>query len=281
MTDTTAPPKPFKIARRPIMSAFTWFKNAFLLIKNQPWTQFITISWVILTLLLLISTPRVGVAVAAFMFPALSFGMAEVNQKIRLQKPVNPLDVFSGFHPNHRTRLLAVGGFLAIILIVSLTVMSQFDLKPIIDFSNQLTNQTEVMDSATLLKQFEQVRNDPAFIQATITVNLFALFNLLVMALFAYAPLSVAWQNTQPMQAVGHSLLMIWRNILPLLVLITLIFGLFFALFVTIKIVYQAVPFLALWLALPLSFLFLAFLFSLVFTSYHNIMLASLQKDEI
>jgi hypothetical protein len=39
------------------------------------------------------------------------------------------------------------------------------------------------------------------------------------------------------------------------------------------------VPLVAFWLALPISFLFFAFLFALVFTSYHNIIVSSLEKS--
>ena len=274
---------PFIISRMPIGSAFKWFKNALLLLKAQMWIQFITVAWVLLTLILLMlalpDVPIFGIALAALVFPALSFGMADVNQKVRLQQPVNPLDVFSGLHPNHRTRLLAIGAFLAILLFASFTAMSQFDFSPLTRLSESMMNRTDTMETAELLQKLEQARLDPAFVRAAITVDLFVLLNLTLIALLAYAPLFVAWQNAQPIQAIGLSLLTIWRNILPLIVLIFLVLAVTIVVYIVLALIMLTVPLVAFWLAFPISFLFFAFLFALVFTSYHNIIVSSLEKS--
>lgn len=274
---------PFTISRMPIGSAFKWFKNALLLLKAQMWIQFITVAWVLLTLILLMlalpDVPIFGIALAALVFPALSFGMADVNQKVRLQQPVNPLDVFSGLHPNHRTRLLAIGAFLAILLFASFTAMSQFDFSPLTRLSESMMNRTDTMETAELLQKLEQARLDPAFVRAAITVDLFVLLNLTLIALLAYAPLFVAWQNAQPIQAIGLSLLTVWRNILPLIVLIFLVLAVTIVVYIVLAVIMLTVPLLAFWLAFPISFLFFAFLFALVFTSYHNIIVSSLEKS--
>ena len=274
---------PFTISRMPIGSAFKWFKNALLLLKAQMWIQFITVAWVLLTLILLMlalpDVPIFGIALAALVFPALSFGMADVNQKVRLQQPVNPLDVFSGLHPNHRTRLLAIGAFLAILLFASFTAMSQFDFSPLTRLSESMMNRTDTMETAELLQKLEQARLDPAFVRAAITVDLFVLLNLTLIALLAYAPLFVAWQNAQPIQAIGLSLLTVWRNILPLIVLIFLVLAVTIGVYIVLALIMLTVPLLAFWLAFPISFLFFAFLFALVFTSYHNIIVSSLEKS--
>lgn len=274
---------PFTISRMPIGSAFKWFKNALLLLKAQMWIQFITVAWVLLTLILLMlalpDVPIFGIALAALVFPALSFGMADVNQKVRLQQPVNPLDVFSGLHPNHRTRLLAIGAFLAILLFASFTAMSQFDFSPLTRLSESMMNRTDTMETAELLQKLEQARLDPAFVRAAITVDLFVLLNLTLIALLAYAPLFVAWQNAQPIQAIGLSLLTVWRNILPLIVLVFLVLAVTIVVYIVLAVIMLTVPLLAFWLAFPISFLFFAFLFALVFTSYHNIIVSSLEKS--
>ena len=274
---------PFTISRMPIGSAFKWFKNALLLLKAQIWIQFITVAWVLLTLILLMlalpDVPIFGIALAALVFPALSFGMADVNQKIRLQQPVNPLDVFSGLHPNHRTRLLAIGAFLAILLFASFTAMSQFDFSPLTRLSESMMNRTDTIETAELLQKLEQARLDPAFVRAAITVDLFVLLNLTLIALLAYAPLFVAWQNAQPIQAIGLSLLTVWRNILPLIVLIFLVLAVTIVVYIVLAVIMLTVPLVAFWLALPIAFLFFAFLFALVFTSYHNIIVSSLEKS--
>lgn len=274
---------PFTISRMPIGSAFKWFKNALLLLKAQMWIQFITVAWVLLTLILLMlalpDVPIFGIALAALVFPALSFGMADVNQKVRLQQPVNPLDVFSGLHPNHRTRLLAIGAFLAILLFASFTAMSQFDFSPLTRLSESMMNRTDTMETAELLQKLEQARLDPAFVRAAITVDLFVLLNLTLIALLAYAPLFVAWQNAQPIQAIGLSLLTVWRNILPLIVLVFLVLAVTIVVYIVLALIMLTVPLLAFWLAFPISFLFFAFLFALVFTSYHNIIVSSLEKS--
>ena len=274
---------PFTISRMPIGSAFKWFKNALLLLKAQMWIQFITVAWVLLTLILLMlalpDVPIFGIALAALVFPALSFGMADVNQKVRLQQPVNPLDVFSGLHPNHRTRLLAIGAFLAILQFGSFTAMSQFDFSPLTRLSESMMNRTDTMETAELLQKLEQARLDPAFVRAVITVDLFVLLNLTLIALLAYAPLFVAWQNAQPIQAIGLSLLTIWRNILPLIVLIFLVLAVTIVVYIVLALIMLTVPLVAFWLAFPISFLFFAFLFALVFTSYHNIIVSSLEKS--
>lgn len=274
---------PFIISRMPIGSAFKWFKNALLLLKAQMWIQFITVAWVLLTLILLMlalpDVPIFGIALAALVFPALSFGMADVNQKVRLQQPVNPLDVFSGLHPNHRTRLLAIGAFLAILLFASFTAMSQFDFSPLTRLSESMMNRTDTMETAELLQKLEQARLDPAFVRAAITVDLFVLLNLTLIALLAYAPLFVAWQNAQPIQAIGLSLLTVWRNILPLIVLVFLVLAVTIVVYIVLALIMLTVPLVAFWLAFPISFLFFAFLFALVFTSYHNIIVSSLEKS--
>ena len=274
---------PFTISRMPIGSAFKWFKNALLLLKAQIWIQFITVAWVLLTLILLMlalpDVPIFGIALAALVFPALSFGMADVNQKVRLQQPVNPLEVFSGLHPNHRTRLLAIGAFLAILLFASFTAMSQFDFSLLTRLSESMMNRTDTIETAELLQKLEQARLDPAFVRAAITVDLFVLLNLTLIALLAYAPLFVAWQNAQPIQAIGLSLLTVWRNILPLIVLIFLVLAVTIVVYIVLAVIMLTVPLVAFWLALPISFLFFAFLFALVFTSYHNIIVSSLEKS--
>jgi hypothetical protein len=230
-------------------------------------------------MLALPDVPIFGIALAALVFPALSFGMADVNQKVRLQQPVNPLDVFSGLHPNHRTRLLAIGAFLAILLFASFTAMSQFDFSPLTRLSESMMNRTDTIETAELLQKLEQARLDPAFVRAAITVDLFVLLNLTLIALLAYAPLFVAWQNAQPIQAIGLSLLTVWRNILPLIVLIFLVLAVTIVVYIVLAVIMLTVPLVAFWLALPISFLFFAFLFALVFTSYHSIIVSSLEKS--
>ena len=268
----------FKIARMPIGQAWTWFKNAFRLLKAQPLTICVTTAWLLLTLMLLAQAPIVGPMLAALIFPALSFGMADVNQKIRLQMPASPLDVFSGFHPNHRLQLLTIGAFLSILLFASFTLMRQFDLAALTTFSQNLINQAENLDTSTLTSQLETALKDPAFARAASIVNLFTLLNMFIIGLLAFAPLFVAWQHTQPVQAIGLSLLAIGRNLLPLSLLLLMVFIGFFILSNLLVLLIALLPFLGVWIILPVIFLSTGFLFTLVFTSYHNIITTSLNN---
>ncbi|MGL4767963.1 MAG: BPSS1780 family membrane protein [Formosimonas sp.] len=267
------------IARSPISHAWLWFKNGLRMLRAQPLTLCITTAWLMLALLLVMQVPVVGPMLAALVWPVLSFGMAEVSQKIRLQNPVSPLDVFVGFHPAHRLQLLTVGAFLAVLLFASLMLMRQFDLSPLMQFSQNLLNQSEKFDTVKLLQTTEAALANPEFAQAAQIVNTFTLINMGIITLLAYAPLFVAWQKAQPVQAIGLSLWTIGRNVLPLGALLLLILGTVFVVVNLLFFLVALVPLLAVWIVLPVVFLLIGFVFALVFTSYHNILTNSTKKS--
>ncbi|GHA63913.1 hypothetical protein GCM10009007_00270 [Formosimonas limnophila] len=289
MNDTSTPTTTtlsFKIASMPIGSGFTWFKNGFLLLKAQPWSLFITAAWTILLSLLINSVPFIGLALSTVVMPALSFGMADVAQKIRLQQGVTPFDVFSGFHANHRTRLFALGAIIAIIPAAVALILQQVDTTPIAKaielFSNTqpATNLSEAttIASENRLKLENLYFNDPAFYKAINSLYLLTFTMMGLIALFVYSPLFLVWQNTSPLRAMLYSVITILKNILPLIVLGCLMLFAFFVISILLSILTAVAPLISTWLILPAICLFTALNYAVIFASYHNIIMASLKK---
>jgi hypothetical protein len=283
-TSTPTTSTPLKIVSMPISSGFTWFKNGFLLLKAQPLILIITTAWVIILSWIISIAPYIGLALSTIIMPALSFGMADVAQKIRLQQAVTPLDVFTGFHNNHRMRLLALGAIIAIIPAGVTLILQQIDMtqiaKAVEIFSKAqtTTNLSEATAMATenRLKLENLYLNDPAFSKAINTLYLLTFSMMILISLFIYSPLYLVWQNTSPLRAMLYSVITILKNMLPLMVLGCLMLFAFFVIFIALSIISALVPLISTWLILPAIFLFAALNYAIIFASYHNIVMTSL-----
>lgn len=277
---------PFKIASVPMGNGATWFKNAVILLKSQPWIVLITVAWTLLISMLINSVPYVGLSLSTVVAPVFAFGMADVAQKIRLQQSISPLDVFSGFHPNHRTRLFTLGAILAIIPTLLIIYSMRLDMGPLDQFIKSAqaiysTNATATSIEA-LQKQQEALLaqlNNPALLKLLLpTLSLMAYY-LLVSVLFAFSPLFIVWQNASPVRSLSLSLVAVLKNILPFIVVFLMLFGVYLAMGLLMLIIMSLAPALSMYLALPLVFIFVGFLHMLTFTSYHNIVITSLRKS--
>lgn len=287
MNNTSTPTTtviPFKIASMPIGSGFTWFKNGFLLFKAQPWSFIITTAWIVLLLVILSLIQSIGITLATVALPILSFGMADVSQKIRLQHVVSPFDGFSGFHPNHRNRLFSLGVVIAIIPAMISLVTQQLDMsifQKIWEMSQQkpAASLAEALSTAqeNSIKINEIIRNDPAARTAMSVMPLLFLVSLSLL-FFTYSPLFLVWQNTSPLRAMLYSVITILKNILPLIVLGCLMLFAFFVISILLSILTAIAPLISTWLILPAICLFAALNYAVIFASYHNIVMTSLKK---
>ena len=116
---------PLSISAVPMSRAFSWYKNALLLIKAQPLVMFLTSAWIVFAELFLAGVlPIVGTVMFLLISPAIAFGMADLCQKIRLQQPASPLSIFSPLLHSIRNRLLSLGLIFAVVLF-ALFILSQ------------------------------------------------------------------------------------------------------------------------------------------------------------
>ncbi|MFZ1891078.1 MAG: BPSS1780 family membrane protein [Formosimonas sp.] len=275
----------FNIARLPIAQAFSWLDHGFRLLKAQPWTLLSSVSWILLVSILLAQINSIGFALAALIWPAMAFGMADVTQKIRLQHQVQPLDVFSGFNVNHRTRLLTLGVLLAILpAILSVAVQRpEFSeiwalYKDILSTNKPAENFAEFQSSlsqmqATLESTF---LSKPKLLQFAAWFELLLFANLALMLLAVYSPMFVVWQNTSAPRALLLSATTVLKNFLPIgLLLIIVSVGGLVGLTVVVAVT-QFIPLISIWALLAFAFMFSALVYCVIFASYHNIIMTSL-----
>lgn len=275
----------FNIARLPIAQAFSWLDHGFRLLKAQPWTLLSSVSWILLVSILLAQINSIGFALAALVWPAMAFGMADVTQKIRLQHQVHPLDVFSGFNANHRTRLLTLGVLLAILPAMLCVVMQRPEVKEAWALYKSILTpekQAEIFSAgfanlpqiqATLTAEFS---SKPILEQALNLSSLLLLANVALMLLAVYSPMFVVWQNTSAPRALLLSATTVLKNFLPIFLLLIIVsVGGLVGLTVVISVT-QFIPLISIWALLAFAFMFSALVYCVIFASYHNIIMTSL-----
>lgn len=276
-----------KIARRPISSAFTWYKNAWQLIKSQPMILFTSVLWVLfLSLIVEAAFPYIGPLLSTALTPFFLFGIATIFQHIRLREKVTPLKVFSGFSSKNRKQLALLAFYLAA-TIFACAMATQFydggqfarlflglsvdDLKspsmPELDTSNLPLLQTTLQNHQANIMTW--LNEHPHFILAYVSYQLAA---LLLNILFIYAPFYLALKNTTAATAFKWSLQTLWRNCLPLLLLACLLIVTILFMFIVTAILatlLTVIPFLIILLA-PLFFAFFILITALLLASIYS-----------
>ena len=275
---------PLTIARVPISNAFTWYRNAWTLLKAQPLILFLATSWVLLSLMMLASFPFIGAVASSFLTPVLAFGMADICQKVRTNQPANPLHVFAGIFGANRKNLFTLGVFYATVALGCLLLTQLIDGGELMRMAMGVTNTSGIDASSidpTLLAQ--ELANDPvAFIKKypiILALLTFQISNILISSLFTYAPMFIGWQNANPNQAVALSLISIGRNFLSIglagLITLLTLFG--FTCIATILV--HLLPAVGVFTAMLLALLNFTFIYAITYTSYYGILSTSLNNS--
>ena len=270
---------PLSITRVPMSKGFTWYKNAWQLIQAQPLVLLLATGWAIMTLMMMASLPFIGAIASSFLTPMLAFGLADICQKIRTQTTVNPLQVFSGVFGNKRNRLFSLGVFYATVALGCLLLSQFIDGGRFMQMGLGIAQPTNT--NPELLAQ-EFASNPIEFFSKHPTILALVLFQITTIAitsLFTYAPMFIGWQNTNASQAITLSLISIGRNILPILLAITLTALTLFGFIAATTVIAMALPMMTYFISLFLVLLNFTFLYAISYTSYYNILSTSLNKS--
>lgn len=281
-----------KIARRPISTAFTWYKNAWCLIKNQPVILLTSVLWILfLSLIIEITLPFIGRFISTGLTPLFIFGLAIICQHIRLQKTITPLKVFSGFSAENRKQLLLLGFYLSGATFLCVMSTQFYDggklARLFLGFTVEGLELPKAPtfnadDLAALQASLQSYK--ASFIEWLTTNRRFVITNifyqlstLLLNILFLFAPFYIATQKYSAIESFKLSLKTIWRNCLPLLLLALLFIASAIFIYVItalLTVFFISIPFLMI-LLVPLFFggtiVLTALFFSCAYSSHHDI----------
>ena len=270
---------PLNITRVPMSNGFTWYRNAWRLIQAQPLILLLATGWAIMTLMMMASLPFIGAIASSFLTPMLAFGLADICQKIRVNAPVNPLQVFSGIFGKKRNRLFSLGVFYATVALGCLLLSQLIDGGRFMQMGLGVAEPINT-DPELLAQDFSS--NPIAFFSKHPTILALAVFQIVtitITSLFTYAPMFIGWQNTNASQAITLSLINIGRNILPILLAILLTVLTLFGFVAVTVVIAMAVPVLTYFISLFLMLLNFTFIYAISYTSYYDILSTSLNKS--
>lgn len=273
---------PLSIVRMPLSHALRWIKNAVTLIKAQPLIMLLASTWIIFAEMLLTGIlPGIGMVFFLLIAPALSFGMADVCQSIRIQDNTSPLAIFTPLFNPVRNRLLSLGLIYATVLfglfLISQTFIDQEAL-------NQSFNKIMALQEANSIETM-RAQSKEIWAQLAQQKGLFLAFGLmvsgsmLIQTLLMYSPLFAVWQNAQAPQAVWLSIRTIFINLLPIGLTIVLLLGSFAGLSLIISLLGMHSPSLMMFIIMGLWVLFNTMVNAVTYTSYYDIIRSSLTRS--
>ncbi len=273
---------PLSISAVPMSRAFSWYKNALLLIKAQPLVMFLTSAWIVFAELFLAGVlPIVGTVIFLLISPAIAFGMADLCQKIRLQQPASPLSIFSPLLHSIRNRLLSLGLIFAVVLfalfILSQTFVEQTAMG---DILNKIIALQKLDDLEQMRAQSREVF--ALILQQKKLILAFGIMlagSTLAQILLMYSPMYAVWQNAEAPQAVWLSVRTLFKNILPIALSIALLALTLGALSVLVSITGMFAPSMIMLFMMGAWILFNTLINALTYTSYYDIIRRSLTNS--
>ncbi len=273
---------PLSISAVPMSRAFSWYKNALLLIKAQPLVMFLTSAWIVFAELFLAGVlPIVGTVMFLLISPAIAFGMADLCQKIRLQQPASPLSIFSPLLHSIRNRLLSLGLIFAVVLfalfILSQTFVEQTAMG---DILNKIIALQKLDDLEQMRAQSREVF--ALILQQKKLILAFGIMlagSTLAQILLMYSPMYAVWQNAEAPQAVWLSVRTLFKNILPIALSIALLALTLGALSVLVSITGMFAPSMIMLFMMGAWILFNTLINALTYTSYYDIIRRSLTNS--
>ena len=273
---------PLSISAVPMSRAFSWYKNALLLIKAQPLVMFLTSAWIVFAELFLAGVlPIVGTVIFLLISPAIAFGMADLCQKIRLQQPASPLSIFSPLLHSIRNRLLSLGLIFAVVLfalfILSQTFVEQTAMG---DILNKIIALQKLDDLEQMRAQSREVF--ALILQQKKLILAFGIMlagSTLAQILLMYSPMYAVWQNAEAPQAVWLSVRTLFKNILPIALSIALLALTLGALSVLVSITGMFAPSMVMLFMMGAWILFNTLINALTYTSYYDIIRRSLTNS--
>jgi len=183
-----------------------WVKHGYMLILRNPLLSIALALVAAMVLLVVFKLPLFGPLLALLLMPVVMAGYARICRALEEDEKVELTHLFNGFK-QHTARLVALGGFLLMGLLLSSMAMIFVGGEAL----------------SKLMEDF-QTANDPQMLVNAMSVagsgvalSLmlgFALMCILMLA-FQYAPMLVFFNDMQPFAALRASLSGSWRNIIP------------------------------------------------------------------
>ena len=185
-------------AALPLLTGWRWVSDGWSLFRTQPLAFFSWAMFISLILMIASITPPIGPLVFVLLMPAVTVVTLSASRhaaqgdKILLSMWLEPLKMTGVFK-----RLLGMGAlYLSTCLVLGLLAFMPFA--------------AEVSEALKLVTSAENLM--PLFDAVRIPMMIFAVFYVLMAALFWYAPVLVAWHQVAVLQALFFSGIACWRN---------------------------------------------------------------------
>ncbi|HLY95945.1 MAG TPA: BPSS1780 family membrane protein [Sideroxyarcus sp.] len=195
-----------EIKRYNAARGWIWVKQGYQLIMRNP---LMSISFALIFALLMFvgfKVPLFGPLLLLLLMPVLMAGYMRACHALEEDEEVELAHLFEGFR-KHTGRLVALGGFLMVGLLISSMAMVLIGgeaLRTLLESANAATNPEMLM---------EAMWTAGSGVTLSLTVG-FALLCLLMLA-FQYAPMLVFFNDVMPFAALRASLAGSLRNIIP------------------------------------------------------------------
>ncbi len=227
---------------------WTWVKQGWQLIMRNP---LMSVTFALISALIMIAAfkvPLFGPLLLLLLMPVIIAGYTRVCRALEEEEEIELAQLFEGFH-KHTARLIALGGFLMVGLLISSMVMVLVGgeaLHTLLENVNAANNPQMLLD---------EMWAAGSGVAVSLLVG-FALMCVLVLA-FQYAPMLVFFNDLPPFAAIRASLSGSLRNIVP--------YTVYNLIMQVIAVVLGLLPFnIGLILLLPLAF-------TSLYVSYRNI----------
>lgn len=270
------------ITRRPLSGAFVWFKNAWLLIRAQPSTLLLASAWIILAEIFF-STILSGIGLVLFLLitPAITFGIADVCQRIRLQESTSPLSIFAPLAHPIRQRLLSLGLFFAVLLFGCFLLSQKLiDTNVINDLGKQISALSDKTSEQEIRAQAQQILHTIHLHKRLLAAfGAFSLTTLLIQILLMYSPMFAVWQDQPAPRAVLFSVQAVFRNLLPIALATVLLALGMIALTLLCSVISLIIPPFALIASMIILILLNTAVNALTYTSYYDIIKTSMTES--
>jgi uncharacterized membrane protein len=195
-----------EIKRYNAARGWTWVKQGYQLIMRNP---LMSISFALIFALLMFvgfKVPLFGPLLLLLLMPVLMAGYMRACHALEEDEEVELAHLFEGFR-KHTARLIALGGFLMVGLLISSMAMVLIGgeaLRTLLESANAATDPEMLM---------EAMWTAGSGVTLSLAVG-FALLCLLMLA-FQYAPMLVFFNDVMPFAALRSSLVGSLRNIIP------------------------------------------------------------------
>jgi len=225
-----------------------WVTHGVMLIMRSPLLSIVTAAIAAVAILLILMIPTVGPILAVLLMPVLIAGYARICRALEEDEEVELPHLFAGFR-KHSPRLIALGGFLLLGLLVASIITITIGGEPL---AKLMDGFKAASDPDLLVEAMWSAGSSVAF---SLAVGFTLTFTL--MMAFQFAPMLIFFSDITPFAALRASLVGTIRNFIP--------YTVYSIIMQLIALVLSFIPFnLGLVILLPLGF-------SSLYVSYRNI----------